>query len=236
AGHLLHVDARARVEHRAPRGERDHRQRARHPVGGERRALERVDRDVYLRGRAVADLLAVVEHWSLVLLALPDHDDAVHLDRLEHAAHAVHGGLVGGLLVAFSDQRGARERGRLGDPDELQGEVAVGYRRLRRVVHSVENLYQGRSHYDRRVSDRDLTVQARLPSAVGPAVETALGRARAERVAERLRDEDATLWGPAGTPEIANRLGWLRIAERMLDELLEIERVADGARRDGLGD
>jgi len=86
------------------------------------------------------------------------------------------------------------------------------------------------------VSDRDLTVQARLPSAVGPAVETALGRARAERVAERLRDEDATLWGPAGTPEIANRLGWLRIAERMLDELLEIERVADGARRDGLGD
>ena len=31
--------------------------------------------------------------------------------------------------------------------------------------------------------------------------------------------------GPAGTPEIANRLGWLTIAERMLDEVGELERV-----------
>src|SRR5205807_1104066 len=47
---------------------------------------------------------------------------------------------------------------------------------------------------------------------------------------------DATLWGPPGTPEVANRLGWLTIAQRMLDELLEIERVADGVRQDGITD
>ena len=126
AGHLLHVHARPRVEHRAARRQRDHGQRARHPVRGERRALERVDGDVDLRRRAVADLLAVVEHRRLVLLALADHDDAVHLHRLEHVAHAVDGGLVGGLLVAQADQRRGREGGGLGDADELEREVAVG--------------------------------------------------------------------------------------------------------------
>ncbi len=63
-----------------------------------------------------------------------------------------------------------------------------------------------------------------------------LGAAGEERVADRLAEGDATLWGPAGTPEVANRLGWLTIAERMLDELLEIERVADGVKNDGITD
>ena len=89
-------------------------------------ALERVDRDVDLRRRAVADLLAVVEHRRLVLLALPDHHDAVHPDRVEHVAHAVDRGLVGRLLVAPADQRRGRQGGGLGDADELEREVAVG--------------------------------------------------------------------------------------------------------------
>ena len=85
-----------------------------------------IDRDVDLRRRAVADLLAVVEHRRLVLLALPDHHHAVHLDRLEHEAHAVDGGLVGRLLVSHAHQRRGRQRGGLGHPHELQGQVAVG--------------------------------------------------------------------------------------------------------------
>ena len=60
AGHLLHVDARARVEHRPLLGERDHRERARHAQRAQARALERVDGDVDRRRRAVADVLAVV--------------------------------------------------------------------------------------------------------------------------------------------------------------------------------
>ena len=77
-------------------------------------------------GRAVADLLAVVEHRRLVLLALADHHQAVHRDRLQHVAHAVDGGLVGGLLVAASHQRRGGQRGGLGHAHELQREVAVG--------------------------------------------------------------------------------------------------------------
>ena len=48
------------------------------------RALERVHGDVHQRRGAVADVLAVVEHRRLVLLALADHDDAVH----RHACRA----------------------------------------------------------------------------------------------------------------------------------------------------
>ena len=75
--------------------------------------------------RAVADLLAVVEHRGLVLLALTDDDDTVHRDRAEHVTHAVDGGLVGGLLVAGADERRARKRGGLGDAHELKGKVAI---------------------------------------------------------------------------------------------------------------
>ena len=51
AGDLLHVHARAGVEHRAALGERDHGQRVGHAVRGQPRALQRVDRDVDLGRR-----------------------------------------------------------------------------------------------------------------------------------------------------------------------------------------
>ena len=51
-------------------------------------------------------------------------------------------------------------------------------------------------------------------------------------MAERLAPQrDATLWGPPGTPEIADRLGWLTIAERMLGELDDSGVRRRGARR-----
>jgi glucose-6-phosphate isomerase len=86
------------------------------------------------------------------------------------------------------------------------------------------------------VSDPALDLRGHLPPADGPSIEEMLAAARQERVADRVAEGDATLWAPAGTPEVANRLAWLTIAERMLDELLEIERVADGVRTDGITD
>jgi len=52
-------------------------------------------------------------------------------------------------------------------------------------------------------------VEVRVPSALGPGIAEELQRAADTRVAERLREGDATLWGPPGAPEIADRLGWL---------------------------
>ena len=56
------------------------------------------------------------------------------------------------------------------------------------------------------------------------------------RVEQRLRDADATLWGPPGTPEVANRLGWLTIAERERQQVEELTGFAGRAAADGLTD
>src|SRR5207245_1872166 len=63
-----------------------------------------------------------------------------------------------------------------------------------------------------------------------------LARAGSERVAERLRDGDPTLWGPPGTPEIADRLGWLTIAERMSGDLDDLEAFAEQISSEGFAD
>ena len=77
-GDLLHVDAGPGVEHGAPLGDGDDRQRPAAAEGGGRGAVDGVDGDVGLGRRAVADPLAVVEHGGVVLLALADDHDAVH--------------------------------------------------------------------------------------------------------------------------------------------------------------
>jgi glucose-6-phosphate isomerase len=86
------------------------------------------------------------------------------------------------------------------------------------------------------VSDPNLTVEARIPDALQAAVADKLARASEEDVAGRVAREDVTLWGPSGTPEIANRLGWLTIAERMLGELGALELFAAEAHDDELED
>jgi glucose-6-phosphate isomerase len=86
------------------------------------------------------------------------------------------------------------------------------------------------------VSDPTLTVEAHIPDALRAAVADKLTQASDEDVAGRIAREDATLWGPSGTPEIANRLGWLTIAERTLAELGPLELFAAEARDEELED
>ena len=125
-GQLVHVEARAGVEHRAPGAHRDHAQGVAAAQGGEGGALQRVDGDVGLGLRAVAHLLAVVEHGGVVLLALADDDDAVHRHGGQDDPHGLGGGAVGALLVAPAHPAGGGQGGGLGDPDQFHGQVAVG--------------------------------------------------------------------------------------------------------------
>jgi len=75
-----------------------------------------------------------------------------------------------------------------------------------------------------------------MTSSLGQAVADKLRAAANERVEERVRLRDATLWGPPGTAEIANRLGWLTIAERVLAEVDDLRAFADGVRGEGMRD
>ena len=84
-------------------------------------------------------------------------------------------------------------------------------------------------------------VETEIPVILAPAVRAKLALAVNDNVAERVRPSsdrapDPTLWGPAGTPEISNRLGWLTIAERMLGQLDDLEAFVQAARADGLDD
>ena len=126
AGHQLgHVEHRGRVVHRPAGADRDHGDRVRHAVGGQAGAVDRVHRDVAQRPAAVADLLAVVEHGRVVLLALADDHHAVHRHGVDEGPHRVHRGPVRAVLVAPADPAGGRHRPRLGDPGQFEREVTV---------------------------------------------------------------------------------------------------------------
>ncbi|HKX74420.1 MAG TPA: hypothetical protein VJR05_03435 [Acidimicrobiia bacterium] len=47
-----------------------------------------------------------------------------------------------------------------------------------------------------------------------------------EELVPRLRSGDPTIWGPPDLPELANRLGWLRLPETMAPEVGRLEALA----------
>jgi glucose-6-phosphate isomerase len=77
-------------------------------------------------------------------------------------------------------------------------------------------------------------IDASIPSLYQPAIDARLARAGAEEVARRIFERDDTLWGPAGQPEVSNRLGWLDVHDRLLAEVDELEAFAKAAHSDGL--
>ncbi|MEH3053573.1 MAG: hypothetical protein PGN13_06115 [Patulibacter minatonensis] len=77
------------------------------------------------------------------------------------------------------------------------------------------------------------TTRFSLPAAIEAAVDAAGARALEARVAERIWAGDDTLFGPAGQPEVADRLGWLRVAERSGALLPELEALAASSAERG---
>jgi len=110
----------------------------------------------------------------------------------------------------------------------------------RRLEHrsGTGNVYQRRGDYDRAVSDEQAyAVEAEIPQSLRPAVRGKLAQAAQARLLERISPPaDATVWGPAGAPEISNRLGWLTIAGRMEGQLADLREFARQVRADGLRD
>jgi transaldolase / glucose-6-phosphate isomerase len=86
------------------------------------------------------------------------------------------------------------------------------------------------------VTRRPASIQAWLPDDVEPRVAARVERAASEDVARRIWRKDDTLWGPAGQPEVANRLGWLTVAEQMREGLGDLQAFADEVRDEGVTD
>jgi glucose-6-phosphate isomerase len=84
------------------------------------------------------------------------------------------------------------------------------------------------------MTDGPQGVDARIPERYAAAIAARARRAVADDVARRIFAKDDTLWGPAGQPEVANRLGWLDVHERLLAEADDLAAFAHQARADGL--
>ncbi|MBI5104381.1 MAG: bifunctional transaldolase/phosoglucose isomerase [Solirubrobacterales bacterium] len=104
-------------------------------------------------------------------------------------------------------------------------------------VTPMEKLLAGiESKREAIVTGRPPTIEASLPAEVEPAVAARVRRAADEEVVRRIWHKDDTLWGPAGQAEVADRLGWLSIADKLLDCVEDLEALRANAQADGLTD
>jgi len=83
---------------------------------------------------------------------------------------------------------------------------------------------------------RPATIKSSISDDLEPPIAEKGREARADNVAQRVWRKDDTLWGDAGAPEVADRLGWLTISEPMLEEAADLEAFAEEVKRDGLTD
>ena len=79
------------------------------------------------------------------------------------------------------------------------------------------------------------TVDAAFSQSHAEAVHERIEWARREQVARRVWGKDYTLWG-SEPDEIADRLGWLTIAEQSLEHLTDVEEFVEEVRAEGFTD
>ena len=86
------------------------------------------------------------------------------------------------------------------------------------------------------VTHRPAAIEADLPPELEQPLAERVKRAHDEDVARRLWQRDGTLWAPDGTPEVTDRLGWLTIADKLLEEADVLDAFRDECKADGLTD
>jgi transaldolase / glucose-6-phosphate isomerase len=86
------------------------------------------------------------------------------------------------------------------------------------------------------VTGRPASFEADLPPELEQPVADRLRKAAEEDVVRRIWRKDGTLWAPPGTPEVEDRLGWLTIADKLLEDLPAINEFVAQVRADGLTD
>ncbi|MBA3264324.1 MAG: bifunctional transaldolase/phosoglucose isomerase [Thermoleophilaceae bacterium] len=86
------------------------------------------------------------------------------------------------------------------------------------------------------VTGRPPTIASSIPDDLEPVLIERVKQAQAEGVARRIWQHDESLWGGPGVPEIANRLGWLTISEKMLEHASELHELREQLKSEGFTD
>ena len=124
---LVHVDEWPWVEHRAARRNGHGREGVVGTVGQGTRAVNRINSNVHLRPSPRADALTVEQHRGMILLALADDNDRIHLNGIQHQSHRFNRGTVSSDLIAATHLTTGRQCGRLGHAHQFQRQVACRF-------------------------------------------------------------------------------------------------------------
>jgi transaldolase/glucose-6-phosphate isomerase len=102
-------------------------------------------------------------------------------------------------------------------------------------VQAMDKLLQGvESRREAVITGRPPRIQAAIPGDLEPGIGALVEKAAEEDVSRRIWAKDESLWGGPGVPEIGNRLGWLTIADQLLEEADDLKQFAAQCRADGL--
>ena len=86
------------------------------------------------------------------------------------------------------------------------------------------------------ITSRPPAIDASLPPEFEAPETARIKQAVSEEVAKRVWKHDQTLWGGPGVPEIENRLGWLNVADTMLEHAGELTALAKELHDEGYTD
>jgi transaldolase/glucose-6-phosphate isomerase len=86
------------------------------------------------------------------------------------------------------------------------------------------------------ITGRPTTIESLIPDELEPAIAARVQQAQEEQVAARVWRRDESLWGGPGVPEIGNRLGWLTIADAVLEETEDLNEFVRECKTAGLTD
>ena len=182
--------------------------------------------------------------WASTGVKNPKYADTMYVDELV-APHTVNTMPMATLNAAadHSEVRGATADQ---DPSEdLKALAEAGIdmsdvtdtllrEGIEKFVEPFDELIRGvESAREAAVTKRPPTISSSIPDELEPGIVEQVERARKEDVVQRIWRKDPTLWAAAGTPEIADRLGWLTISDAMLDQVPDLLGFAEECRAAG---
>ena len=185
--------------------------------------------------------------WASTGVKDPAYPDTLYVDNLV-APHTVNTMPMATLLAA-GDHADPKPGSADLDPDpdlralaeagiDLEDVTAKLLREgVEKFVEPMEALLAGIDEKrEAIVTRRPPTISASLPDELEQRVASRIDQAAAVDVARRIWKKDDTLWGPAGQAEVADRLGWLHVADQMRDNLDELLEFAREVRDSGVTD
>jgi hypothetical protein len=84
-------------------------------------AFDGIDGNIHRIAQPGTDVFADIQHRGFINLTFTDHDPAINIHPVEHNAHGIDGGTVGGVFVAASQPFITRKCGGFGNAGKFDG-------------------------------------------------------------------------------------------------------------------